>query len=94
MDKEAKRVLDAINGYVEYANSRSYPVAPTETLTTLKNAAEALKVEADPSGSPLSPGQRELLSASEGIYEQVTISEEAGKSPGEREVLANQADAS
>jgi hypothetical protein len=90
MDKEAKRVLDSINDYVEYCQSRSYPVAANETLTTLKNAAEALKVETDPSGSPLSPGQRELLSASEGVYEQVTLSDTASMSPGEREVLANQ----
>ena len=95
MDSHTKRLCDAIDGYMEYANEKSYPVAAPETLNTLRNAVEGLKGEADPSaGGYLSPGQRELLTASEGVYEQVSLSEDAGKSPGEREVLANQADAS
>lgn len=86
MDSATRRLHMAMCEYLDDVRGRSHMPLELETVESLSKLADTIARGTIP--TELSPGQKAVAEASQGIYEQVTLDDEPELSPGERAAQA------
>lgn len=86
MDSSTRRVLQAVDEYLDFIDDRTQTPISKETETALRAASEGLRHSGDEGGG-LTPGQQAVVDASGPTGERLTFDREReSMTPGERAV--------